>query len=767
MFRISVCAWVYLLLACCVLPVNAQQPAAASANVAVPPMVNFSGVLTEANGKLHTGTVGVTFYLYKDSQGGAPLWMETQNVQVDKAGHYTAALGSTTSEGLPAAVFASGEARWLGVEAQGLAEQPRVLLVAVPYAMKAADAETVGGMPPSAFVLAAPVSSSATMNGAGVSNPNPGPFDVLPPATSNVTTTGGTVNAVPLWTKKTNIQSSAISQTGSGTTAKIGIGTSAPATTLDVKGAETVRGALTLPATGTATATAGKNSQPQDFVASSFSSSTSTAVSQKFRWQGEPAANNTANPSGTLNLLYGLGATTPSETGLKLSSKGVFTFASGQTFPGTGTITGVTAGMDLTGGGTSGSVTLNLDKTKVPQLSTANTFTGNQTINGNLSATGTVTGSGYQIGSNLFAYGSYSNGNSLLGFAGNTTMTGLFNTASGKLALSSNTTGNDNTASGYNALGSNTTGNFNTVTGYYALTANVGGSQNTATGYGALTSNLVDDSTAFGYFALSANTTGDSNTAIGSSALRANTTGQHNTASGYIALLRNTSGNYNTAVGSNALLDNTTGNGLTCIGFDCTAAFDGLFNATAIGAHAVVGQSNSLVLGGTGKYAVKVGIGTATPSNILTIGQGLGHPVSDSWETYSSRRWKTNIRTLHGVLAKVEQLRGVSYDLREGGKHEVGVIAEEVGAVVPEVVTWDKNGKDAQSVDYGRLTALLIEATKEQQLLIQKQQDQIKAQAAQIARLTSQVKAIQATLKANSRTDEVRTAAVRLPAPTR
>jgi hypothetical protein len=67
-----------------------------------------------------------------------------------------------------------------------------------------------------------------------------------------------------------------------------------------------------------------------------------------------------------------------------------------------------------------------------------------------------------------------------------------------------------------------------------------------------------------------------------------------------------------------------------------------------------------------------------------------------------------------------------------------------VGAVVPEVVTWEKDGKDAQSVDYGRLTALLIEATKEQQALIHEQQ-------AQIARLTLQVKTIQATLKANGR----------------
>ena len=100
-------------------------------------------------------------------------------------------------------------------------------------------------------------------------------------------------------------------------------------------------------------------------------------------------------------------------------------------------------------------------------------------------------------------------------------------------------------------------------------------------------------------------------------------------------------------------------------------------------------------------------------------------------------RWAGFVRTLHDALATVEQLRGVSYDLKANGKHEVGVIAEEVGGVVPEVVSWDQNGKDAQSVDYGRLTALLIEATKEQQALIREQQEQIKAQQTQLSKLTS------------------------------
>ena len=137
-----------------------------------------------------------------------------------------------------------------------------------------------------------------------------------PPATSNVTTTGGTVNTIPLFTTSTNIQNSILTQTGT-----TGIN---------------VLGKLTLPATGAATSAAGKNSRPEGFVASAFNSSTSAAVAQTFQLQAEPSGNDTTAPSGTLNLLYGSGSAAPTETGLKISSKGVITFAAGQTFPGGG-----------------------------------------------------------------------------------------------------------------------------------------------------------------------------------------------------------------------------------------------------------------------------------------------------------------------------------------------------------------------------------------------------------------------------------------------
>lgn len=431
---------------------------------------------------------------------------------------------------------------------------------------------------------------------------------------------------------------------------------------------------------------------------------------------------------------------------------------------GGGSITGVTAGTDLTGGGTSGTVTLNVDTTKVPQLATANTFTGNQTVNGNLSATGVVTGSGFQIGSNLFDYGSYGNGNAFLGFSGNSTTTGLNNTGAGYGSLSLNSTGYSNTANGSYALAVNTAGYSNTASGYFALYANGTGCCNTAMGQQALASNSAGGNTAVGYQALVSNGDAGANTAVGYQALLSNTVGSGNTAMGSQALYSNVGasevGLYNVAVGEQALysniygtgntalgtfaLDSATGDYFTCVGYECSASDDARSNATAIGAHAVVEQSNSVVLGGTGQWKVNVGIGTTKPSSILTIGRGSGHPISDSWETYSSRRWKTNIKTLPHALAKVEQLRGVSYDLKDTGKHEVGVIAEEVGAVVPEVVTWENDGKDARGVDYGRLTALLIEATKEQQKLIEEQRQDI-------VRLKSQLRTVQASLKAVAR----------------
>ncbi len=224
MLRTRLYVGFWLVLICCVVSLSAQQAAVAAANAVVPPVVKFSGVLTDSRGKPMAGTVGVTFSLYKESQGGAALWVETQNVTLDKAGHYTAMLGSTTSQGLPSDVFASGEARWLGVQAQGETEQSRTVLMSVPYALKAADAETIGGLPPSAFLKAsapgsAPAANSSNQTLAGV-------------------TGSGTANHVTKWLSPTKLGNSNIFDGPSG---NVGIATTSPSAKLDVNGTARVR----------------------------------------------------------------------------------------------------------------------------------------------------------------------------------------------------------------------------------------------------------------------------------------------------------------------------------------------------------------------------------------------------------------------------------------------------------------------------------------------------------------------------------------------
>ena len=170
-----------LMLACVLAICHAVTVAgqtAPSSNAAVPNMMKFSGALSDATGKPLTGTVGVSFFLYKDESGGAPLWMETQNVQADKSGHYSVMLGAGSRNGLPTDVFAAGEARWLAVQASGQAEQPRTLLLSVPYALKALDAETLGGRPASAF-LAAPAAGSTAGNNSSASPLTEQPNEII------------------------------------------------------------------------------------------------------------------------------------------------------------------------------------------------------------------------------------------------------------------------------------------------------------------------------------------------------------------------------------------------------------------------------------------------------------------------------------------------------------------------------------------------------------------------------------------------------------
>ena len=81
---------------------------------------------------------------------------------------------------------------------------------------------------------------------------------------------------------------------------------------------------------------------------------------------------------------------------------------------------------------------------------------------------------------------------------------------------------------------------------------------------------------------------------------------------------------------------------------------------------------------------------------------------------FSDKTLKTDINTINDALGTVGKLRGVSYKWKENNEPSIGVIAQEVEQVIPEVVhTSEHNGKEVKSVDYGKMVGVLIEAIKE------------------------------------------------------
>ena len=111
-----------------------------------------------------------------------------------------------------------------------------------------------------------------------------------------------------------------------------------------------------------------------------------------------------------------------------------------------------------------------------------------------------------------------------------------------------------------------------------------------------------------------------------------------------------------------------------------------------------------------------VGIGTVSPSYRLHV---AGDAMANHWYTSSDSRLKENITPLTNAIEKVSALRGIYFNLKgePASKREVGVIAQEVEAVLPEVVSED--AQSYKSVDYSKLTPLLIEAVKGQQAQIE------------------------------------------------
>jgi hypothetical protein len=80
----------------------------------------------------------------------------------------------------------------------------------------------------------------------------------------------------------------------------------------------------------------------------------------------------------------------------------------------------------------------------------------------------------------------------------------------------------------------------------------------------------------------------------------------------------------------------------------------------------------------------------------------------------SSRRFKNDVKPIEQPLEKIAKLQGVrfTWNKEQGGRQDIGFIAEEVGKVIPEVVSWEEDGQNARGVNYDHLVAVAMKASK-------------------------------------------------------
>ena len=269
-----------------------------------------------------------------------------------------------------------------------------------------------------------------------------------------------------------------------------------------------------------------------------------------------------------------------------------------------------------------------------------------------------------------------------------------------------------------------------------ALVSNTEGNENTAVG----DDTLVD------------NTTGNDNTATGVGALEVNTTGDVNTATGAFALARNTTGSNNTAIGTNALSNNTAGNNNIALGFNAGESQTTGSNNVYIGAGlvGVAGESNACYIGSIfGQTS-----GGGAPVLINATGK-LG-------TTTSSKRFKEEIRPMDKTSEALFDLAPVTFrykkEIDPKGTRQLGLVAEEVEQVNPDLVVRDKEGKP-YSVRYDQVNAMLLNEFLKEHKTVQEQ-------GATIAEFKKEIAALSATVKEQASQIQRVTAQVEMSTPT-
>jgi hypothetical protein len=287
---------------------------------------------------------------------------------------------------------------------------------------------------------------------------------------------------------------------------------------------------------------------------------------------------------------------------------------------------------------------------------------------------------------------------------------------------------------------------FNNVSGSEIVAIGVGASRNaqnigfiTAVGYRTLADNTGEASTAVGYSALRriSGVSNWRNTAVGTNSSAFILTGDENTSIGYRSYYSNgtsgSGGSANTIIGATSGFNLTTGSFNTFIGhssgYNATTSTGSVFlgyqagyNETGNNKLYIANNSSSaLIQGDFSTKAVNI-TGSLTVGNITgtsTIGRIDASNDVVAFST-SDIRFKENVKPIENALEKINQIGGYTFDWKtdeelvslHGFKgHDIGVIAQEIESILPEVVTTRDNGYKA--VKYEKIVPLLIQAIKE------------------------------------------------------
>ncbi|ABF39359.1 hypothetical protein Acid345_0354 [Candidatus Koribacter versatilis Ellin345] len=663
----------------------AQQPNSTSTTpqVSVPSMIRFSGQVKGAS-----GTVGITFTLHKTQDDNAALWTESQNVRADESGHYTVLLGA--AKAIPIDLFTSGEAQWLAIHITGQPEQ-RVLLVSVPYAVKALEAQTLAGHAATDFVTSDKLTTAVkqelqqqaptrktTKKDATTNAPNPATnfADTNTTQVVQVVQSGIGSGLVAIAAAGAGVQGATSGASGYGV---FGSNTSATGTAVGVRGSTTSGNGIAV--YGTANGTSGS----------------STGV------KGISSA-----PSG-----YGVFGQNTATTGTAIGFRGSSASTSGVAIYGTATsTTGTTKGM----------------------LASVASTNGIAAVFQNTAASGKLL-SGQSGASNTEVF-SVDN-------AGNTTAAA---TVSGLLMNTSSTVARKPyMINGLGILGvGQTVNDYNLFIGWGAGDAEVhdGNQQNNVfIGPGTGMNNTTGYSNTFIGSGVSSNSsTTHSNTLIGS-AVATNGAGNQNTILGSLAGFQLGAGDANVFLGFEAGFYNTSGNSDIYIGSaGCGTSSCSEDSTIRIGSAQTATYIAGIYSESPGPSSASVVIGSNGKLGIPTSSRRFKEQIADIGDS----------RKLF-QLRPVTFFYKPEYD---GGAHEkqFGLIAEEVAKIYPDMVINDKEGRPF-TVKYQFLAPLMLNAVQKdhaviaaQERVIATQQKQLKSQQQHMDELSARLARLEAAV---------------------